>query len=471
MKTIHLKNHLIAILASVAMLSCVQDNDFLVPKSLGDEENESLKTLLDSIEAGHVQLLTIKQLKAQFNSGEEARLITSEIAVKGYVSSSDFTGNFYKEFFIQNTAEKATDAIKISLNQVDSYNRFNKGREIYVYLKGLYLGESKSGDGVHAIGGNVKNGEVVAISANAYPASIFRSENTETLVPKTVSILTSSAIGIFVTLDNVEFPATSVGQSYVDPNDDFDTQKIVQRCSGFSYYNFILETSTFASFKNEVLTDGYGSISGIVSKTYNGSDLVLALYTTADVDMSGTRCTLVDINEFSVAFEEDFESYSNNTTVFGDWTNYKEAGSRAWQLKTTDDPQNFGSKTARIGAYSSRDPSNIAWLITPPLDLDTQLEEYINFQSSNSFSDNSNLELLISTDWDGTEAGVLSATWSALPGIIVSDSESFENWIDSSYVDLSTYSGTAYVAFRYTGGGTNNTGTFEIDNFKVYTQI
>ena len=98
------------------------------------------------------------------------------------------------------------------------------------------------------------------------------------------------------------------------------------------------------------------------------------------------------------------------------------------------------------------------------------LEKFINFQSSNSFSDNSDLELLISTDWNGTEAGVLSATWTALPGVIVSDSESFENWIDSSFVTLSPYSGTAYVAFRYTGGGTNNTGTFEIDNFKVYAQ-
>ena len=167
MKTILLKNHFIAVLASVAMLSCVQDNDFSVPNSLGNEENKNLKTLLDSIESGQVQLITIEQLKAQFNSGEEAGLITSEIAVKGYVSSSDFTGNFYKEFFIQNAAENATDAIKISLNQVDSYNRFNKGRELYVYLKGLYLGESNRGDGVHAIGGNVKDSEVVAISANA----------------------------------------------------------------------------------------------------------------------------------------------------------------------------------------------------------------------------------------------------------------------------------------------------------------
>ena len=89
----------------------------------------------------------------------------------------------------------------------------------------------------------MQDGEVVALTANAYPSYIFRCENTEIIVPKPVSILTSSAIGIFVTLDNVEFPASSVGQSYVDPNDDFDTQKIVQRCSGFSYYNFILETS------------------------------------------------------------------------------------------------------------------------------------------------------------------------------------------------------------------------------------
>ena len=470
MKTLSTLNYLMAIMVCIAMLSCVQDNDFSVPESLGDEENKNLTLLLDAIEAGDIQLITIQHLKAQFISSEEPRLITSDIAVKGFVSSSDFTGNFYKEFFIQNSAENATDAIKVSLNQVDSYNKFNKGREVYIHLKGLYLGESNSGDGVHVIGGNVKDAEVVALTANAYPSHIFRSQTTETLVAKPVSILTSDVLGVFVTLDNVEFPTHSIGQSYVDPRDDFDSQKIVQRCSGFSYYNFFLETSVFASFKNEVLTDGGGSISGIVSKTFKVSDLVLVLNTTADVEMNGARCSLVDINEFSVIYEDDFESYANNTTNFGDWTNFKEAGSRAWQIKTTEDPQHFASKTARIGAYSSRDSSNIAWLISPSIGLDGQHDAYLHFQSSNSFSDNSDLELLISTDWDGEETGVLSATWTALPGIIVSDSESFENWIDSSYVDLSAYSEPVYIAFRYTGGGTDRTGTFEIDNFKIYVQ-
>ena len=193
------------------------------------------------------------------------------------MSSSDFTGNFYKEFFIQNAPENATDAIKITLNQVDSYNQFNIGREVYISLKGLYLGESNGGDGVYALGGDVDGGEVVEMTANSIPSHLYRSATTEAIVPKMVSGLASGDVGIFVTINNVEFPVNSLGQPYVNPNDDYDSQKTVQRCSGFSYSTFEIETSSFASFKNEVLADGGGSISGVVSKTYNGSGLVLAL--------------------------------------------------------------------------------------------------------------------------------------------------------------------------------------------------
>ena len=56
MKTRPIKNHLIVTLICVAILSCVQDNDFSVPNSLGDEENKNLKTLLDRVDAGYIQL-------------------------------------------------------------------------------------------------------------------------------------------------------------------------------------------------------------------------------------------------------------------------------------------------------------------------------------------------------------------------------------------------------------------------------
>ena len=52
--------------------------------------------------------------------------------VKGYVTSSDLTGNFYKEVYLQDSPENPTTAIKVILSQVDSYNRFNKGREVYI---------------------------------------------------------------------------------------------------------------------------------------------------------------------------------------------------------------------------------------------------------------------------------------------------------------------------------------------------
>ena len=114
-----------------------------------------------------------------------------------------------------------------------------------------------------------------------------------------------------------------MGQPYVASTDDYDTQRNRQRCSGFEYATFLLETSSFASFKNEVLPSGGGSISGIVSKTYNGSDLVLALNTTEDVQMNDSRRELLDIDDFSAIFEDDFQSYSNYSDITS-WTNYTE---------------------------------------------------------------------------------------------------------------------------------------------------
>ena len=473
MKTINFKTIALSLLTCLAMVGCIEDDEFEVPSSLGTEENQNLNDLLSRIDSGEVQLITIEQLKAQFESDDEATELTSEIAVKGYVSSSDASGNFYKEFFIQNASENPTDAVKIALNQVDSYNQFNIGREVYIYLKDLFIGEVRGGDGVFTIGSSMNgDGEVEEFTANEVPLYIFRSATTNNLVPKEVPSLSASDIGIYVTIESTEFPTSDVGLPFVSPTDDYDTQRTVQRCTGFDYSTFKLETSSFASFKNEVLPAGGGSISGIVSKTYNGSELVLALNTSDDVQMDGSRCELLDINDFSPIFEDDFESYPNYSSLSGNgWTNYTEAGSRDWFIKVTNDAQNSGSKMVSLGSYNTGDASTIAWLITPVIDLDAQGVEFVKFISSNSFSDGSELELLISTDWDGTEATIESSSWSTLNANIVSDSEFYQNWVDSGLVDLSSFSGNGYVAFKYIGSGQASTdGTYEIDDFKILVQ-
>ncbi|MDB4242155.1 DUF5017 domain-containing protein [Polaribacter sp.] len=78
----------------------------------------------------------------------------------------------------------------------------------------------------------------------------------------------------------------------------------------------------------------------------------------------------------------------------------------------------------------------------------------LQFQTSNSYADDSTLALLFSNDWDGTTSGIETATWGVM--------------YDSGLIDLSCGEGTTYFAFRYTGSGNENEdGTYELDNIII----
>ena len=467
-------------MAMLSITSCVQDDEYTVPESLGTEENKGLQALLDS----NAIEIPIGELRGMYltepDPGDNIPfLVETDIYIKGYVTSSDQTGNFFKEIYLQDAPENPTSAVKIILEQVETYNQYNIGREVYVNLKGLYIGEERIENEVITIGGSTETDAfgttVVRLSENQKKAKVYRSQNTMNMVAKTLvfSQVTVNNIGMFVKFENVEFASNLNGLRYFDPLEDFDTQRTLQSCGSFNYGNFILETSSFASFKNELLPTDNGSISGIITKDFTGETLLMALNSTADVNFTDSRCTLLDPADFSPILEETFESYANNAFVGNGWTNYAEAGSLRWKIKTTTDSGNSGSKVAWMGAFNSGTLVNIAWMISPPINLDAQDKEFVNFISSNDFDDNSELELLISTDWDGNEATITTSTWTTLPGTIVSDDEFYQNWVDSGLIDLSSYSGTAYIAFRYVGGdnaGNTIDGNFEIDNFKVLVE-
>ena len=231
------------------------------------------------------------------------------------------------------------------------------------------------------------------------------------------------------------------------------------------YADLLIETSSFSSFGNEALPTGGGSINAVVSKDYGGNSLVMVLNTTEDVTMSGDRCTTRSEDDFStILLEENFETSSGEITI-SDWQNYREEGTKSWRSYTDTYSQ---SKAARIGSKNSGDTNTVTWLITKGVDLDTTSEEFISFETSNSFANGSNLEALISTDWDGIAANITLATWSVLPAKMVSNGEGFKNWVHSTYVNLSNYSGTAFIAFKYTGtGNINFDGTYELDNIAI----
>jgi|TARA_B000000475_G_scaffold42854_1_gene32042 hypothetical protein len=457
MKTINFKIFASSILVCLAMVACVQDDDFTVPSSVGSEENDNLNALLQSIDQNAVQLVSVEYVKGLYNG--QVTLIESDIAVKGYVSSSDATGNFYKEFYLQDAPENPTAGIGIYLNQVDSYNQFNIGREVYINLKGLYVGENASE--VITIGGSADGSRVGIINASQIPSFILRSETTETMVPLVVNVsnVDDSHMGLLVSFEDVQFPLGLAGQSYVDPYDDYDTLYPLVSCLNGA--EFFVETSSFASFNQEPLpTDGRGTITGLISKSYGGDDRVMMLNSTDDVLFNDARCDPV--------FEESFNSATDNTNLnIANWINYAEAGTELWTEQVYG-----GNGYAEFSAYATGESSNIGWLISPGIDMDAQDGEVLNFQTEYAYPDTGHypLEVLVSTDFNGEESGIATATWEPLTVVIAHPDVTSDwfSWVDSGAVDLSSYTGTLYVAFKYTGSDTSNqNSTIHVENVIV----
>ena len=174
-------------------------------------------------------------------------------------------------------------------------------------------------------------------------------------------------------------------------------------------------------------------------------------------------------------YKEVFDSYIVNDDEylnFGDWTSFVEAGSVHWFEKETDN-----NGYLEFTSYLSGEATNIAWAITPKINLDKSENEVLTFKTSSDFvSDPANkIEVFISNDFDGTN--VLAATWTPITAtlannstnILSSDSNGFIN-INSGEIDLSTITGDIYIAFKGTGSGTNITldGSLRLDDIKIY---
>ncbi|MFY9241532.1 MAG: DUF5689 domain-containing protein [Polaribacter sp.] len=462
MKTNKIIILLLAFITSISFTSCVQDGDYTVPSDLGIAENDAVVKIIADITAGTKSEITVANLKGLFVNGQVTE-ITSNTVVKGFVTSSDQTGNFYKELYIQDKAENPTAAIKVVMELTDSYNKFNIGREIYIDLNGLFIGEVRSGDGIVAIGGDKNDDdEVENLSINQVTAKMFRSSKTEAIValPALISELNEAKIGMFVEVQNVFFADNLAGKTYVDADDQFDTQRIFNGCSGFDIANFILETSAFADFKFSTIPAGGGTISGVVSKTFNGSDLVLALNSTSDVKLGGAKCEALDISTFNQTFVEEFNNITTN------WTSYNISGAETWGTTTFGNP----GTAARASGYSGSAKTNEDWLVSKAIDISTSSSAFVIFETVKRFGGN-DLEFFYSKDYTGGDPTVAAnGTWVKLSPALDTNVNSWTSWTSSGAVDISAAAGgNVFVAFKYTST-TSDAATFQIDNLKVLTQ-
>jgi len=456
---------MLILVASLAITSCVQDDDYTIPSSLGDEENKALTLLL---ETGNE--LSFAEVKALYQGGEFIDPVDTNDYVKGYVSSSDQTGNFFKEFFIQDSPTNPTSGLKVILNQVDTYNQFNLGREVYISLKDLYIGEERVGNGVTTIGGGTETDQygttVTSLNEIQIRQKVLRSGDTYEITPLTLglSAINSNHVGILVNVQNVEFADNLAGENYFDPTEVYDTQRILQDCSGFTYSQFILETSSFSSFKNEELPTGNGSLTAVVSKTFDGASLILALNSTDDVDMENPRCTLLDIEDFEIVFNEGFDN------GLGDWEVINTLGTQEWYASSYQ-----GEGYVRGSAYDDGDiVEMISWLISPSINFDANENERLILQVADAFSNGQPLKAYYSNDYvAGTNPD--DATWTEIGASEIAalpeNTGFFNNVYDATgLINISMISGDAVLAFVYDSDDASISSTLDLSNVQILAQ-
>ena len=206
----------------------------------------------------------------------------------------------------------------------------------------------------------------------------------------------------------------------------------------------------------------------IGSKT---SKLLVALFVLITFSGCSPEDEIENPNLASYKFFEDFVSniVDGDAINLAGWTNYSETGTVKWEQGIY-----YSDKYAEFSGYQSGQASNIGWLVSPAINMNTYENEKLAFDVAQAYvsSTANSIDLMVSTDYDGTN--VTAATWQVIPFTKPAlDFDTNFDFFSSGLIDLSGYTGNAdgniYLAFRVKSSGTNFSldGTWEIDNVRI----
>lgn len=406
-----------------------------------------------------IDLTTIEQLKA-LHTLDSIEYIDQDLFIEGVVIGDDKSGNFYKLIVIQDE----TGGIEVRINTTNLYNDFPIGMKIYVKCKGLWLDDY---NGVYQLNGGVidDNGTLttVGIETALIQDYIIKGKRDQFVTPKVVNInqLSDADVSTLIQLEGVQMVKGDTSKTYADAVGKFSVNLTVEDCDN---NNIILRTSGYASFAGTKVASGNGTIVGVFSVF--GQDKQLYIRDLSDVNMSDDRCggggggpTGDPVDEIN----EGFDIVSNDQDIALDgWGNFAVKGTRLWRGKIYNTTDHY----AQVTAYNDSNPEMETWLVTPPIKLD--VAKKLSFDSAKAFYTHDGLTVWISTNFDGTN--INAANWTQINCNVASSTDGDNAWIPTGDISLAAYSGIGHVAFRYTGAGSGQTGTFRVDNVVVTYQ-
>lgn len=166
-------------------------------------------------------------------------------------------------------------------------------------------------------------------------------------------------------------------------------------------------------------------------------------------------------------FYQDFEaSTSFDTYKAQGWSNVAvKGGLSGWYVRKFDNT-NYITVSAYNGTATGGPYEN--WLITPAIDMSKITEKTLEFVTQAAYTaDNSILEVYVMTDNNPK-----TSTNTRLEAAIATPPQSggpYSSWVESGKIDLSAYTGTIYIGWRYYSehGGQSGSTTYCVDNINV----
>ena len=131
-----MKKTVIAILALAALVSCQSLKEEWQPVlSPATKPDSFVPYTPETLPNFPGKFTSIKDLKAMYKSGKP-KDVTGNTWIKGQVTTTDKTGNIYREIYIQDE----TGGIDLKLGKSSLYSEYALGQTLYVYCDGLTLG-------------------------------------------------------------------------------------------------------------------------------------------------------------------------------------------------------------------------------------------------------------------------------------------------------------------------------------------
>lgn len=154
------------------------------------------------------------------------------------------------------------------------------------------------------------------------------------------------------------------------------------------------------------------------------------------------------------------QNFDAGTSIPAGWTQMQIAGSKNWYIATFNS-NNYAAMTG----YKGTAPFD-SWLMTPPVEIGKCADKTLTFDTQvNGYgSTTSVFEVYVLDNADPAKATVktkLNASLATAPA------SGYSSWQESGKLDLSAYTGTIYIGFRYYATQDANYATWCLDNVKL----